>query len=396
MVSLATVNSTELVCRDLKQVVTDRSTGQALTILDEVSLVAHPREFLVLLGPSGSGKSTLLNALAARTLATSGDVAINGQNLYANFDALKQSIAVIPQKDVLHDQLKLGSALNYTARLRLPPDSSRSEVKAIIDGLLDTVELSDREGTPIRVLSGGQIRRASVANEILSNPGLIFVDEATSGLDEYTDGELMGLFRRLAEDGKTIVCITHNLTNVEKFCHHVAILAPGGYLAFVGSPADALEYFGIQTLGDVYLRLKDQSGEEWKQQFRQTEAYHDLTLHVESIVGRKRPTLAERGRPSQLRHIGIFVRQTLLLVRRGIEIQIADRNNLLMILGQCVMVAILIGLLFGRRVARWRRVFGAVLPGDACHLVFDDHQFVLVRLQQRVQGDREGAVNLRA
>ncbi len=358
LVSLTRVNSTELVCRELKQVVTDRSTGDELTILNEVSLVANPREFLVLLGPSGSGKSTLLNALAARTLPTSGDVAINGQNLYANFDSLKQSIAVIPQKDVLHDQLKLHRALAYTAHLRLPPDSSHGEVQAIMDDLLTTVELSDRTDTPIHALSGGQIKRASVANELLSNPGLIFVDEATSGLDEYTDGELMSLFRRLAEDGKTIVCITHNLTNVEKFSHRVAILAPGGYLAFVGKPADALEYFNIRALGDVYLRLKDQSGEQWKQQFCTTDAYLELAAHTESIIGRTRPTLAERGRPSPLQHIGIFVRQTHLLVQRGAEIQLADRNNLLMVIGQCMMVALLISLLFGDATLSNQEHFG--------------------------------------
>lgn len=347
LVACASVNSTELLCRELKQVVTDRFSGEQITILNEVSLVANPREFLVLLGPSGSGKSTLLNALAARTLATSGDVAINGQNLYANFESIKQSIAVIPQKDVLHDQLKLQTALNYTASLRLPPDHGRKETKQLIAELLKTVELTQRHSTPIHALSGGQIKRASVANEILSNPGLIFVDEATSGLDEYTDGELMGLFRRLAEDGRTIVCITHNLTNVEKFCHRVAILAPGGYLAFVGPPAEALEYFDIETLGDVYLRLKDKTGEQWKQQFRGTSAYSDMASHVETVVGRERPNLAQKGRPTGLQQIGIFVRQTRLLVQRGAEIQRADRNNLIMIGGQCILVGVLIALLFG-------------------------------------------------
>lgn len=348
LATLAVVDSTELLCRKLTRIVTDRSTKQPITILNEVSLVAKPREFLVLLGPSGSGKSTLLSALAARVLATSGDIALNGRNLYANFDSLKRSIAMIPQKDVLHDQLKLRRALEYTARLRLPPDLTGKEVREIINRLLKIVELDERSQTPISALSGGQIKRASVANELMANPGLIFVDEATSGLDEHTDGELMRLFRKLAEDGKTIICVTHNLTNVERFCHRVAVLAPGGHLAFVGTPDDAKRYFDIASLGDVYLRLRDKSGADWQAQFEQTNAYKELSTHVEEVVGPQRPELATRKKPTQLQQLGIFVRQTGLLLRRGVEIHVADRNNLLMTLGQCVMVAILIVILFGR------------------------------------------------
>ena len=62
----------------------------------------------------------------------------------------------------------------------------------------------------------------------------------------------MNLFRSLADAGKTVVCITHSLANVERTCHLVVILTPGGKLAFVGKPAEALEYFGIDRLGDVY------------------------------------------------------------------------------------------------------------------------------------------------
>ena len=80
----------------------------------------------------------------------------------------------------------------------------------------------------------------------------------TSGLDEQTDREMMNLFRSLADAGKTVVCITHSLANVERTCHLVVILTPGGKLAFVGKPAEALEYFGIERLGDVYERLAEQ------------------------------------------------------------------------------------------------------------------------------------------
>src|SRR5205814_8117974 len=115
-----------------------------------------------------------------------------------------------------------------------------------------------RPGTQIRYLSGGQVKRASLANEIMCKPSLLFLDEVTSGLDEQTDREVMNLFRSLADAGKTVVCITHSLANVERTCHLVVILTAGGKLAFVRKPAEALAYFNIERLGHVYDRPADQ------------------------------------------------------------------------------------------------------------------------------------------
>ena len=140
LVSKSVIDNAELICLNLTKTVTDRNSGKRINILDRVTLVAEPREFLVLLGPSGSGKSTLMNALSARSLASSGDVVLNGQNLYANFDAMKKSIALVPQKDVLHDRLRLQNALKYTARLRLPPDLSEQEIESITQEYLDKVD----------------------------------------------------------------------------------------------------------------------------------------------------------------------------------------------------------------------------------------------------------------
>jgi len=102
----------------------DRATGNPLTLLHGVNLVVQPREFVCLLGPSGSGKSTLLALLSGRNPPDGGTVVVNGEDLYASFAALKQDIAVVPQKDVLHDSLAVGTALRYTAELRLPSDTT--------------------------------------------------------------------------------------------------------------------------------------------------------------------------------------------------------------------------------------------------------------------------------
>ena len=235
--------------------VRDRATGLPLALLSDIELVVRPGEFVCLLGPSGSGKTTLLAILSGRNPPTAGAVMVNSEDLYANFDALKEDIAVVPQKDILHDSLTVASALGYTAELRLPADLSRREVESSVEEILEVVGLSDRQGTLIRDLSGGQVKRASLANEMVSRPSLLFLDEVTSGLDEQTDQEVMELFRKVADGGKTVVCVTHSLANVEQTCHLVVILTQGGRLAFIGTPEEAKAYFGITRLGDVYRKL---------------------------------------------------------------------------------------------------------------------------------------------
>ncbi len=346
LIPRARSDNVELVARDVRRVVTDRETGQPLTLLDGITLVIRPREFVCLLGPSGSGKSTLLSALSGRAAADGGAVLLNSRDLYANFEALKQDMAVVPQKDVLHEPLSVGQALTYTARLRLPPDTSPAEVETCLAEMLETVGLGPRRHTLIRHLSGGQVKRASLANEILCKPSLLFLDEVTSGLDEQTDREMMNLFRSLADAGKTVVCITHSLANVERTCHLVVVLTAGGKLAFVGKPAEALQYFRIDRLGDVYERMAERSAEEWRTAFLSSPLYrHYVTerLPVEAAA----PAVAG-GAPSPTRdRLRLFFRQTALVTRRYFSIWCGDRAALLAMAAQSLLVAALLGILFG-------------------------------------------------
>ncbi|MEM6393547.1 MAG: FHA domain-containing protein [Planctomycetota bacterium] len=339
-------NNVELHCRSLTRVVKDRTTGKPLTLLDNVSVALQPRDFACLLGPSGSGKSTLLNAMAARVPADDGRVTLNGEDLYANFDALKTQIAVVPQKDVLHDALPVGKALRYTAELRLPPDTTGIDLDRAVDEMLDTVGLTHRKTTNIADLSGGQIKRASLANEIIAKPSLLFLDEVTSGLDEQTDREMMQLFRQIADQGKTVVCITHSLANVEENCTLVVILTPGGKLAFVGPPDNALTYFKIDRLGDVYQRLAERDADDWRDAFLK-HPLHDryITQRLPEADDadtapppRKPPRFSETLRTAQ--------RQLPIMLRRYVDIFAKDRRSLAFVAAQSLLVAILLCVLY--------------------------------------------------
>ena len=130
-------------------------------------------------------------------------------DLHANFPVLKQDIAFAPQQDVLHEQLTLRHALDYAARLRLPPDTTAEQRRTAVNEAARSVDLLDRLDQRIGALSGGQKKCASLASEIFNRPSLLLLDEVTSGLDESTDFEIMRLLRRLTVDGMTIIVVTH-------------------------------------------------------------------------------------------------------------------------------------------------------------------------------------------
>ena len=185
-----------------------QASGLPQRILHAASLRIRPSELVGIIGANGSGKSTLMNILSGRALPSEGAVLLNGVDLHANFQALKQDIAFVPQQDVLHEQLTLHQALDYVARLRLPPDTTAMQHRAAVHEAARSVDLLDRLDQRIGALSGGQKKCASLASEILNRPSLLFLDEVTSGLDESTDWDIMRLLRRLADEGMTIVVVT--------------------------------------------------------------------------------------------------------------------------------------------------------------------------------------------
>jgi ABC-type multidrug transport system ATPase subunit/pSer/pThr/pTyr-binding forkhead associated (FHA) protein len=345
LVSTSRSNNIQLAACGLKRVVQDRTTGQPLVLLEHINLVVRPREFVCILGPSGSGKSTLLAILSGRNAPDAGFVFLNDADLFSNFEALKEDIAVVPQKEALHDSLAVGAALRFTAELRLPPDLSRAEIDGSVRDILEVVGLSARHGTLVRHLSGGQVKRVSLANELVARPSLLFLDEVTSGLDEQTDREVMELFRQVADGGKTVVCITHSLANVEATCHLVVILTEGGRLAFIGTPDEAKTYFGITRLGDVYWNLATRDRQEWHARFRASSYFQRY------VVERMPSNVTDEGKkatpPQPIRRGASGLRQATVLIRRYLSIWRGDSHALLVMFGQSLLIALLLGSVFG-------------------------------------------------
>ncbi len=345
--------------RNLTRTVRSHADGRTIRILEDVSVVVEPGEFVCILGSSGSGKSTLMQALSARTPADQGHVFLNEVSLYANFQTLKQSIALVPQKDVLHEELSLEECLLFTAKLRLPPDTAESGLRSAVGQAIERVDLKHRAATPIKHLSGGQKKRASLANETVSRPELLFLDEVTSGLDEGTDWEMMRLFRRMADDGMTVICVTHTVANVEDFCHKIMVMTPPGMLAYYGPPAGAREYFGVEKLGDIYRKLAESPGVEWRNRFLGSDEYR---RYIEQPLETAPVAPATPAQPAD--QTGRFQdqlpevkRQFGILTSRFSKLLAADRKTMGIAFAQSALIGLFLVLVFGTLGAQDQKQF---------------------------------------
>jgi ABC-type multidrug transport system ATPase subunit/pSer/pThr/pTyr-binding forkhead associated (FHA) protein/ABC-type multidrug transport system permease subunit len=216
--------------------------GKRRLLLDDITLAIAPGEFVGILGPSGAGKTTLLNTLGGVVRPDQGKVLLDEMFLDSAAAMFRNTIGYVPQDDILHPELSVEASLDYIARLRLSPDLSSSQRADIVDGAIETLGLSQVRRTPIHQLSGGQRKRVSIGAELLVRPSLLFLDEPTSGLDPSTEDRLMSHFRRMAQNGTTVVITTHVLYNLA-LLDKVAIVSQG-QLVFFGSPHEALVFFG--------------------------------------------------------------------------------------------------------------------------------------------------------
>ena len=223
-------------------------------LLNDVSFSLGPRTLTAIVGPSGAGKSTLLGVLTGRTKPTSGQIFIGGVDLHTQFQSLSRQIGSVPQADILHTRLTVRQALNYGAQLRLPNDTSKEEREARVADVMDKLELTERADLRIDRLSGGQRKRASIGLELLTSPQLLVLDEPTSGLDPGLDAHVMETLRNLADDGQTVVLVTHSVDNLD-FCDNVILLASGGKVAYAGPSSTVFSKLGKKSWAEVFRFL---------------------------------------------------------------------------------------------------------------------------------------------
>jgi ABC-type multidrug transport system ATPase subunit len=252
-------------------------------ILNNVTFGVPEKSLVAVIGPSGSGKSTLLRALTGYRPADTGEVLYDNRNLYKQFAELRQRIGLVPQDDILHKELTVRTALRYAAKLRFPGDVAEAERNARIEEVLAELKLDIHAGKKITSLSGGQRKRVSVALELLTKPSLIFLDEPTSGLDPGMDRDVMKLLRELADDGRTVLVVTHSVAELG-LCDRVLVMAPGGGVAYFGPPEEALNFFGYESWADVFSAFENYRDYDWIGRWQGSQHYQLYAADIDAAL----------------------------------------------------------------------------------------------------------------
>ncbi|MBJ7330456.1 MAG: ATP-binding cassette domain-containing protein [Solirubrobacteraceae bacterium] len=296
-------------------------------LLRPVDLVVAEGEMVAIIGPSGAGKSTLLGLFAGLARPTSGRVLCHGHDV-----AVRQAdVGYVPQADALHRLLTPRETLDFACRLRGRHRDDEQRAEAVEDALrrVDLLEQADRR---IDTLSGGQQKRVSVAQELTTDPVLLLLDEPTSGLDPGLERRLVHLLRDLARDRCAAVVVTHDLAHLD-VCDRVVVMAPGGRVVAVGTPAKVLETTGAASFAELYEQLHDRPAPD-------DEPLPDPTEEAAPA------TAADRAQTT-----GRSIReQTRILARRHALLHVRDRRNLVILGGQAVLLGFAAALLFPAHV----------------------------------------------
>ncbi len=380
----------EIEAWDLYLEVPDRDDkSQMKVLLDHVSFKALPGDMIALMGPSGAGKTTLLLALNGYLPPTSGQVRINGEDLYTIYDALRGSIGYVPQDDIVHPELTVFEAVKYSARFRLPPDYGEEEIDRRVDETLRDLGLEGVKNLQIgkpekKVLSGGQRKRVNIALELVTDPVILFLDEPTSGLAADDTTALINLLADLTKrTGKTIVMTIHQPAKdeFEKF-NLCFIMGYGGVPTYFGPTGEAAyAFFGsivtrsapspqprkaVDNPRDMFDMLhvrerqvldemrrqnpqisrgiaRTEAAKAWRAEFFRS----DSPLFQAMFSGRRAIGVVPAARGVPHRADVAVVRQLGLLLSRYWRVKLRDRMGAAIMFLQAPIIGVLLWLVFG-------------------------------------------------
>ena len=279
----------------------------------------------------------MLNCISGMAEFNAGDIFINGESIKTNERSLRSLMGYVPQNDIVYDNLTLERMLMYSAKLRMPVDTTPAEIQAKIDETLDLVELSAHRTTMISRLSGGQKKRASIAVELLASPKRFFLDEPSSGLDPGTEKHLMQMLKKLSDTGKTVIMVTHTVQNIN-ICDRLICMGNGGFLCYSGEPQRALDFFGKEDMIDIYDDLNENS-KAVSERFNAEEARRRPGGNddvEEKVIPKARYAFVPRK----------FFKQFFVMTARYAEIIFNSRSRLLMLLIMPVALTFLVCLAF--------------------------------------------------
>lgn len=210
-------------------------------VLKGISAKFNKGDVVCIIGPSGSGKSTFLRTLNGLEDATSGDVIINGYNLTdknTDINLVRQHVGMVFQHFNIFPNMTVLENIMY-APVELKK-LTKTEAKEKALRLLEAVGLEEKKDTMPEMLSGGQKQRVAIARALAMDPDVMLFDEPTSALDPEMVGDVLDLMRRIADDGMTMLIVTHEMGFARKVANRV-MFTDAGVILEDGKPEDIFE-----------------------------------------------------------------------------------------------------------------------------------------------------------
>jgi polar amino acid transport system ATP-binding protein len=212
-----------------------------LEVLTGIDLVIREGEVVCVIGPSGSGKSTMLRCVNRLEEPTSGQVLVEGQDITdpdADVDAIRSRVGMVFQSFELFPHLTV--LRNLTIAQRRVRKRSRADAVAVAERNLDKVGLAEKRDAYPAHLSGGQKQRVAIARALSMDPDLMLFDEPTSALDPELVGEVLSVMRTLADEGMTMMIVTHEMHFAREVADRVVFI-DGGVIVEQGPPREVLD-----------------------------------------------------------------------------------------------------------------------------------------------------------
>lgn len=250
-------------------------------LLRDIHLAIPQGHMVLLLGGSGAGKTTFLNAVNGYEKADA-KVLLNGNDMYTQYKKMQYEVGFVPQQETIRTKDTVEKTLLDAAQLRMSVDIPEKERRKRVHEVMDIFGLTPVAGSLVEKLSGGQRKRLSISMEFISNPSLFILDEPDSGLDGVMARGLFQQLRRIADNGKIVIVITHTPDRVIDLFDDVIVLAKDsartGRLAFYGTIEEARAFFGREKMEEIVkcVNQKEEGGDGLADEFvlKYAEVHH--------------------------------------------------------------------------------------------------------------------------
>ncbi|MCC6018044.1 MAG: ABC transporter ATP-binding protein [Candidatus Verstraetearchaeota archaeon] len=225
-----------------------RVGGREIRAVDNLNLKVYEGDVFGYLGPNGAGKTTTILMLLGLIMPTSGGGRVCGYDIIRESRKVRSVVGYVPEKYSFYEDMTAYDNLRYFAKLNGIPDG---EIDDRIRRALEIVELQDRAGSLVATFSRGMKQRLALANTLIKNPKLIFLDEPTAGLDPYATASFRELMRKLNREFKTTIFISsHMLHEVRQLCNRIGFLNEGKLIA-VDTIDEFLRKAGVRIVLEV-------------------------------------------------------------------------------------------------------------------------------------------------